>query len=160
MGLLYINLEVFANAIEGYMVGSFDLTYWSLAGFSSVWMFALGGILGLALGLINEIKMLRKIPYYITVLLSGLVITIIELIFGLILNVWLGLNIWEYNDHPFNLYGQITLFFIIMWIFLAPFAFWLDDLIRYYYSLDTLEKKERPQSILYYYIRIDRFKRK
>ena len=46
-------------------------------------------------------------------------ITAIELVFGLIFNVWLGMNVWDYSDMPFNLLGQICPSFTLLWVGIA-----------------------------------------
>ena len=59
------------------------------------------------------------------------VITLLELVSGLILNVWLGLDIWDYSQMPFNILGQVCLPFCIAWYFLSIVAIMLDDGLRY-----------------------------
>ncbi len=48
--------------------------------------------------------------------LGGLLITAVELLFGLFFNCWLGLAIWDYSLLPFNFYGQICLPFAAVWM--------------------------------------------
>lgn len=64
-----------------------------------------------------------------TVAASG--ITAIEFIFGLILNVWLGLNMWDYSNMPGNILGQICPQFMVLWFFLSAVGIILDDVIRW-----------------------------
>ena len=40
-------------------------------------------------------------------LICSIIITAVEFTSGLILNVWLGLGIWDYSNMPFNILGQI-----------------------------------------------------
>jgi len=93
-------------------------------------MFAVGGLCLLIVGGINN-----HIPWGLAflwqALLGGAVITAAELASGLILNKWLGLGIWDYSQAPFNFAGQICLPFSAAWVFLAAFAIWLDDYLRY-----------------------------
>ena len=58
-------------------------------------------------------------------------ITVTELITGLILNVWLGLNVWNYSGLPFNFMGQICLQFSALWFVLSFFGIKAFDWIRY-----------------------------
>ena len=58
-------------------------------------------------------------------------ITAIEFVVGLILNVWLGLNMWDYSNMPGNILGQICPEFMVLWFFLSAFGIFLDDLIRW-----------------------------
>ena len=50
---------------------------------------------------------------------------------GVILNIWLKLDIWDYSREPFNLYGQICLFYALIWFLLVPFNIYVDDYLRY-----------------------------
>lgn len=52
-------------------------------------------------------------------LLGGLVITTIELIAGAVVNLELGMNVWDYSEMPFNLYGQICLLYSFFWVVLC-----------------------------------------
>lgn len=90
----------------------------------------LGGICFIELGLINEI-----LPWKTGLIKQGIIgatiITINEFICGLIVNVWLGWNVWDYSNLPFNIMGQICLLFFFIWIFVAIFGIIVDDYIRY-----------------------------
>ncbi len=46
-------------------------------------------------------------PLMATCAAGAVVITAIEYITGAIVNVKLGLNVWDYSDLPLNVYGQI-----------------------------------------------------
>ena len=46
-------------------------------------------------------------------------ITCIELIAGIVVNIILGWNVWDYSDIPFNFKGQICLFYSLLWFFLC-----------------------------------------
>ena len=58
-------------------------------------------------------------------------ITVIELEAGLILNVGLGLHIWDYSNMPGNFLGQICPQFTVLWFFLSAVGIVLDDVIRW-----------------------------
>lgn len=70
-------------------------------------------------------------PFY-KAILGSVIITLIEFIAGMIINVKLGLNVWDYSHLPFNLYGQICLPYSILWFALSfPLVFfckWLSSL--------------------------------
>lgn len=51
--------------------------------------------------------------------LGGLLITAIELLFGIACNLWLGLGVWDYSLLPYNFLGQICLPFAFVWLGLA-----------------------------------------
>ena len=59
-------------------------------------------------------------------------ITAIEFLSGYILNIVLGLGIWDYSNMPFNIIGQICLPFTVAWYILSLLAIVLDDHLRYW----------------------------
>ena len=59
-------------------------------------------------------------------------ITGVEFIFGCIFNISLGMNVWNYDNMPFNLFGQICLPFAFAWVALSAIAIVLDDYLRYW----------------------------
>ena len=62
-----------------------------------------------------------------------------ELGAGLILNVWLKLDIWDYSRLPGNLWGQVCLKYALLWVVLAGTAIVLFDWMRHW-----LFQEERP----------------
>lgn len=93
-------------------------------------MFFVGGLCFVLIGKINE-YISWETPVYIQSILGSIIITTIEFISGCILNIWLGLGVWDYSNIPFNLLGQICLPFSILWIFVSFIAIFIDDYIRY-----------------------------
>lgn len=57
--------------------------------------------------------------------------TIAEFVCGCIVNLWLKWDIWDYSNLPFNLLGQISLYFTLAWIPLVLIGIILGDLIRW-----------------------------
>lgn len=108
-------------------------------GFSHWTMAVVGGICFVLIGLLNE-RNLWNLSIIGQMGISSLIITVIELISGVILNVWLGLNIWDYSDIPFNLLGQICLPFTILWFFLSYPAILLNNDLRNWFMIG-----ENPQ---------------
>lgn len=51
--------------------------------------------------------------------LCALGVTAVEFVFGLIFNVWLHKNVWDYSDVPFNVMGQICPLYTVLWGVLA-----------------------------------------
>jgi len=99
-------------------------------GYSHPSMFVVGGLCFLLLGGINYYLPWRMGLVY-QALLGGVIITAAEFISGLILNIWLGLNIWDYSDAPLNLMGQICLPYVFAWIGLSVVGIYLDDYLRW-----------------------------
>ena len=77
-------------------------------------MAVLGGVCFVLIGDINEF-----IPWNMPLVLQGAIgsgtVTLLELVSGIILNLWLGLGIWDYSNMPFNFLGQICLPFSLLW---------------------------------------------
>ncbi|QIB69231.1 hypothetical protein Ami103574_07790 [Aminipila butyrica] len=110
--------------------GAYYLIELMFRGYSHGSMFLVGGLCFLLVGLLNE-QLSFDMPLKWQMLLGSLLITVVELISGLIVNSWLGLNVWDYSSLPFNLWGQISLLFTILWIPLSGGAILLDDYLRY-----------------------------
>jgi uncharacterized membrane protein len=129
MGILYAFIEVIATSIP-----TISTDGWRLVGHTSLWMCIVGGVLGVTLGMFNQIKAVRKnCNVFWQAIVGAVVIVLGELISGYILNIVCGFNIWDYSDQPFNFMGQISLIMGIGWFFISPLAFWVDDTLRYYF---------------------------
>lgn len=94
-------------------------------------MAVVGGICFIFCGLINE-RLNWDYPLLLQGIIGSLFITGAELISGIILNIRLGLHIWDYSGLPFNFLGQICLPFSLLWVALAIVAVILDDYLRYF----------------------------
>lgn len=106
-------------------------------------MAVLGGVCFALIGDINEF-----IPWNMPLVLQGAIgsgiVTLLELVSGIILNLWLGLGIWDYSNMPFNFLGQICLPFSLLWVALSVVAVILDDWLRYW-----LFGEDRPTYTLF-----------
>lgn len=106
-------------------------------------MAVLGGICFVLVGGINEF-----FPWSMPLALQGVigaaVITALEFVSGVVLNVWLGLGIWDYSAMPLNVLGQICLPFTLLWVPLSIVAVVLDDWLRHW-----LFGEERPHYTLF-----------
>ena len=102
-------------------------------------MFVLGGICFFYVGLINE-----ELPWEMSLikqmLIGAVVITMLELLFGVIVNGVYKLNVWDYSNIQFNFLGQICLPYSILWFFISLPAIVLDDYLRY-----RLFHEEKPR---------------
>jgi len=72
--------------------------------------------------------------------IGSLAVIVIEYIVGMILNVWLGLGIWDYSDLSFNLHGQVSLLFFFLFLLLIPFAIWLEDRLNWIWHKANYDK--------------------
>ena len=101
-----------------------------LRGRSHWTMFLLGGLCFVLIGLLNEV-----IPWEMPLPLQGVIgsaiVTALEFATGCIVNLWLGWDVWDYSNLPFNILGQICLPFSLLWVVVSVAAVVLDDWLRY-----------------------------
>lgn len=100
-------------------------------GYTHWTMFIVGGFCFIAVGMINEI-LSWETPFILQCIIGGMIITSVEFISGCIINLWLGLGVWDYSNMPFNILGQICLPFTFLWILISAPAIVLDDYLRYF----------------------------
>lgn len=62
---------------------------------------------------------LLDIPLIASALTGALIITMYELVVGLIVNIRLGWSVWDYSDMPGNILGQICPTFSAIWFLLC-----------------------------------------
>jgi uncharacterized membrane protein len=163
--ITYIGFEVIFTAVYGEFSKLVANPFLSLQGFSSLWMGVVGGLLLIILGKFNEIDGFHLgLPMLVQSLIGCVVITLIELLSGCILNLYMGLNLWDYSYLPWNLWGQINVGHSLYWLLLSPFAFWLDDLLRWIFYRTGNFKSEvgihivKVKSLLHYYKSLFSFK--
>jgi len=113
--------------LGGFIYGAIEILS---RGFSHISMFIAGGLCFIGIGEINEI-LPKNTALTSQMLISAVIVTVIEFVTGMIVNVWLGLNVWDYSRQPFNLLGQVCLLYSILWFFLSLPAILLDDYLRY-----------------------------
>ena len=106
-------------------------------GYSHWSMFIVGGVAFILVGLINE-YFTYDIPLWKQCWISMIIITILEFVSGCILNLWLGLDIWNYT--VLDILGQVSLPFMAIWFGLSVVGIVLDDLLRW-----KLFNEEKPQ---------------
>ncbi len=123
-GLMYMGVELLWR----------QRTHWTMG--------IVGGLCFVEIGLINEI-LAWDTKLIMQMLIGSYIVTVNELVFGIIINIILGWNVWDYSNLPLNFLGQVCLLFSFLWIFVSAVAIMLDDYIRYKYF-----NEERPR----YYI--------
>ena len=82
-------------------------------------------------------------PLWLQAAACAALVTAVELVAGLLLNVWLGLGIWDYSHMPLNLWGQICPQFSFVWWALCLMFIPVFDWLRY-----AVEGGERPKYCL------------
>jgi hypothetical protein len=132
-------------------------------------MVPIGGICGVLMGQLNHWEKTKNMPVIVQALIATFIICLpIEFIFGLVLNVWLNLGLWDYtliNVHlapgnsfsfsPLNIMGQISILSAGVFFIIYPFAYWFDDILRY-----LLFREGKPYHLLIPYKEMFTFKTK
>lgn len=83
------------------------------------------------------------VPLWLQALACAALVTAAELAAGLILNVWLGLGVWDYSDLPGNFMGQICPQFAAVWFGLCLVFIPAFDWMRW-----SVEGGQRPKYYL------------
>lgn len=117
--------------IGGFVYVLIELAYrgrshWSMA--------VVGGLCFIAIGDLNENNFpgsLRAKTFEGMVILGALETTFIEFVSGVIINMILHWDVWDYSNTPFNVLGQICLPFTLIWMFIAAIAIIVDDFLRH-----------------------------
>lgn len=125
--VLHIPKMLFLLAIGGILYGLVEILF---RGYTHPSMLLLGGICFVLIGEINEVYP-WEMPLISQMFISMIIVTTLEFIFGVILNIVLGLGVWDYSELPYNLCGQICLLFSVGWFFLSAVAIILDDCLRH-----------------------------
>ena len=118
---------LFLWAIGGFIYYTLEVLW---RGYSHWTMFILGGLCFLLIGELNELYA-WDMALISQMFLSSLVVTVLELITGLIVNIGFGWSIWDYSRMPYNFYGQICLLYTNLWFFLSLAGIIMDDYIRW-----------------------------
>ena len=92
-------------------------------------MFILGGICFVALGLINEV-LPWDMPLWKQSLIGACIITALEFATECVVNLWLGLGVWDYSHMKGNILGQICPQFFLLWLPVSLSGIVLDDWLR------------------------------
>ena len=88
------------------------------------WTMTLTG--GLILTILYEMHVrLTGTPLWQKCLIGSVIITSVEFTVGVIVNIILRWNVWDYSDMPFNVLGQICLPFTVLWFFLCIPAYYV-----------------------------------
>ena len=110
----------------------FGITYCGIEilyrGRTHISMLFVGGLCAVLIGMINEIT--PKMNIILQMFIGAVIVTIIEFFSGYIINIILGLNVWDYSNLMFNYKGQISLMFTVIWFFLSAPVIYLDDKLR------------------------------
>ena len=121
----YLIKEIILLIIFGITYCGIEILY---RGRTHISMLFVGGLCAVLIGMINEIT--PKMNIFLQMFIGAVIVTIIEFVSGYIINIMLGLNVWDYSNLMFNYKGQISLLFTIIWFFLSVPVIYLDDKLR------------------------------
>ena len=116
-------------------------------GWSHWSMFVLTGFLGVfCVDSINN-TLSFDCDYIVQILISTILCTIGEGISGIILNVWLQLNVWDYSKMTFGtfFFGQCNVLFCFAWMLIISIIIFYCDAYNYY----ILKIEPRPYYIIF-----------
>lgn len=115
-------------ALGGFIYSAIEILY---RGYTHWTMVLVGGISFYLIGLVNEYTQYDfSIIKQMTI--GTLIVSTLEFTAGIIVNIILKWNVWDYSNMPFNILGQICLPFSVIWFLLSFFAIVLDDICRYF----------------------------
>ncbi len=100
-------------------------THWS--------MVLAGGLSFLILHLLNRRFSGRGLLF--RCFLGSAVITSVELAAGVIVNLWLGLDVWDYSGMAFNVLGQICPIFSLVWFLICIPAYYLSSAVTAFFNM-------------------------
>lgn len=129
------SLSIFC--VGGMLYGIIELLW---RGHTHISMFLVGGLCFYLIGLIDE---KTSLPIVFQLPLSALIVTAVEFISGVIINLVLKLDVWDYSGMPLNLFGQICPTFSLMWLFLSFPAIIVEDSIR------VMLFNEKPKTLMF-----------
>lgn len=121
--------------IGAFVYGIIEIAF---KGESHISMGIIGGICFILIGNINQ-SFGFDIPLFKQMLYGAVIITCFEFATGVLVNIWLGLKVWDYSTVPLNFEGQICLPFFAVWYFFSALAIIIDDYARYF-----IFKEEKP----------------
>lgn len=107
-------------------------------GYSHFSMFLCGGLCFAGIYAINTLAhgILRLLRW----LLGTLLITATEFWCGVVVNIFLQWNVWDYGGQPLNLLGQVCLPFSVIWFLLCIPADLLCDVLRRLFRVELPRK--------------------
>ena len=76
-------------------------------GYSHPSMFVVGGLCGVLVGTINQAPRFYRAPVIVQSVIGAVIVLAVEFVSGCVLNLWLGLGVWDYSNQPGNVLGQI-----------------------------------------------------
>lgn len=91
-------------------------------------MIIAGGICFVLFSLIAE--KFKKRTLVCKASLCALGVTLVEFVFGVVFNIILKMNVWDYSGVPFNLLGQVCPLYTLLWGILGAACMPLAEMIN------------------------------
>ncbi|MCL2754668.1 MAG: putative ABC transporter permease [Oscillospiraceae bacterium] len=101
-------------------------------------MFITGGLCFVLIGGLRYLPW--NLPVTVRMFIGAGVITALELLCGLIVNVAFNENVWDYSGERYNFMGQICLAASSLWLFMSFIAVYLDVYIRRFWFNEPSDK--------------------
>lgn len=114
-----------AFAVGGMIYGLIELAW---RGHTHISMFVAGGICLLLIDLVA--RKYSHVGMLIQAAVCAVMITAVEFAVGVVVNMWLGLDVWDYSGMPANILGQVCPQFTALWYFLSFPAMFLANEMR------------------------------
>lgn len=127
--------------IGGFTYGGIEILF---RGYSHISMFVAGGICFVLMGQLYKVAE-GRLSLLSQMLISAGLITLVEFITGLVVNVWMKLEVWDYSELSFNVMGQICPLFTVIWFILSPLGIILNGYLRYF-----ILGEEKPEYRLFH----------
>lgn len=121
--------------LGGAIYGSLEMLW---RGFTHWSMVFAGGVCFLTIHLINHSK--RGYGLLAKCLLGSIVITAVEFSVGVVVNLILHLDVWDYSAMRGNILGQVCPQFALVWFGITVPACWISQKIRTFF--DYLKRRE------------------
>lgn len=102
-------------ALGGVLYGGLELAW---RGYTHWTMILLAAMLCVPLDIANE-YIPWDMPLWMQTVIGGLTVTVAELAAGVVLNLWFGLEVWDYSGMWGNLWGQVCPQYAALWCLLA-----------------------------------------
>lgn len=101
---------------------------------------------GICLCLINRVcnHDLKAMPITLKCFAGSAIITAVEFAIGVLVNLVLKQDVWDYSEMPLNVMGQVCLPFSILWFVLTPPAMGLCTLCERLQKSDGLQPARIP----------------
>ncbi|MBR5263576.1 MAG: hypothetical protein IKV50_02665 [Clostridia bacterium] len=117
-------------------------------GRSHISMFFAGGISAVGIFLCCNCRRMKNKCLLLKCAMGSGIITAVEFLTGVAVNLWMQLQVWDYSAMPMNLLGQICLPFSLIWFALTPPILGIGHLLCGSYRSKEATKREMPASPL------------